>query len=106
MPYASSVPQPFAERPTERSRSRRRAAENLQKARPLDVAAGEHHRHVLARHSTALLQQGGKRGGARAFGDLMSVVVVDAHGLGDLVLTDQGDARRAPANVGYGLRIG
>src|SRR5580658_9986000 len=100
MPYASSALPRFAERPTERSSSCRcSAAENLQKARTLDVAAGEHHRHVLARHSTAFPQQGGQRGRARTFRDLMSVVVVNAHCLRDLVLTDLHDARRATANV-------
>src|ERR1700733_957491 len=107
MPYAPSVPAPFAEPPTGRSKHcRRSTAENLQKARTLDVAAGEHHRHVLGRHSAALLQQRGQWGGARAFDDLMSVVVVDAHRLGDLVLTDLHDARGATANIGYGLRMG
>ena len=62
---------------------------------------------ALARHALALLHQGGQRRGAGALGELVRVLVVGAHGHGDLGVAHLHDAvgalqdhRRAPRHRG------
>ena len=56
------------------------------------VAAGENDADPLAAPAAFLFERGGQRGGACALGQVVRVLVVDAHGLGNFSIGDFDDA--------------
>ena len=64
----------------------------------IDVAAGKNEADALARQTPALLQRRREAGGAGALGEIMRVGPIGANRLGDFVVVDEHDARRAAAD--------
>src|ERR1700739_1134620 len=61
----------------------------------INVAAAEHEPDPLAANFRLVLQGGGERGGARAFGEVMRIGPVGPDRRGDLAVGDLHDARGA-----------
>src|SRR5262245_29980261 len=83
---------------------------HLGEAIAIDVAAAQDEPDPLAAHALALDHEGGEGGGARTLGEIVGVLIVGAHGLGDLILRDAHDPARAAADevdrLGHGIAAG